>query len=110
MLVRAAYTQEATYWGAPVHNNWGGTDYGQPRVIMVRWHEKTERFLNREGQDQLSNAIVFLPEEIDEFGYLAMGDVSNVAKPEDTDKAFQIQRIEIIPDLRNLNKQIMAYL
>lgn len=109
-IAAAAYTQDATYWGAPVQSGFGGYTFGAPQLLKCRWEDTTERFENQAGEETVSNAIVWTFDRLEDGGYLAKGNQTAVADPTTLDEAYPIQRSDEIPDLRGLNYERKAYL
>lgn len=111
MLVANGYNQQATYWGAPTQDGYGAWHFSAPQSLLVRWENTTEEFVDQQGADRISRAIVWIPETLDPEigGYLYLGD-SAEADPTTLKSAWAIQRVDEIPDLRGLTSETRAYL
>ncbi len=109
MLVRKAYRQDATYWGSPVPDGFGGSTFTAPVAIKCRWEDKAEQFTSITGEIDVSKAIVFVPEPVKVGGYLLLG-TSIVASPLAVTGAEEIRQIMDIPSLRNASREIRAFL
>lgn len=111
MLVSAGYSQQATYWGAPVQDGYGAWHFSAPIQLNVRWENTTEEFVDQSGKERISQAIVWIPDSLDPEigGYLFLG-VSTELDPTTVKKAWAIQRVDEIPDLRGLTSETRAYL
>ena len=101
--------QTATYWGAPVPTGFGGTTFDVPKTLPVRWEEKGEEFIDDDGQERLSRAVVFLEDDVQVGGYLLLG-TSIVVDPTTVDGAEPIQRFSKMPDIRAANYLRKAWL
>ena len=93
--------QTATYWAAGSRDINGKIIYADPVTIDVRWEDKRELFRSAtSGEQELSRAVVYVREELDDEGYLYLG-VSTGKKPLSLPKAFKIRSKSNIPNLRN---------
>lgn len=104
-----AYKQTATYWGAPVQNGFGGNTFSAPVELACRWENVTERFMDSDGVEGISNAKVWTFDPLDVGGYLFLGS-SVAADPTTVNKAYMIRRCDEIPDLRLLHYERISYL
>lgn len=98
--------QTAVYWTAPVANGWGGLTHNDPIEISCRWEEKTEMISRfgggRKGEELISNAQVFVTQDVVEEGYLFLGDLDDLSSsadndPENIDNAYKIIKFEKTP-------------
>lgn len=106
----AAYNQTATYWPAPTETGYGGIEFSNPRLIMVRWEDDVMQITDKTGSLTTSQAVVYVLEELGQDGYLCKGDQTATLDPTTLTKAFEIKRVVVIPDLRNLHEEIRVYL
>ena len=108
-MIRRAYRQKATYWGAPRSNGTGGFTFSKPKTLNVRWENKSEQFSGPNGEIAVSDAMVWLKERVDIGGYLALGQFSG-DDPTKIKGAYVVRNIAEIPDLRNVTSEIRAFL
>lgn len=108
MLTRG-YRQTATYWGSPTDNGTGGFSYAAPVQFRVRWEDKQMQFSNQVGELQVSQAVVFVSQEVEVGGYLYLG-TSAAADPHTVEGAYEIKQTMTIPDLRNARSERRAFL
>lgn len=106
----AAYSQTATYWGSPTQSGFGGMTFANPVVVACRWEDSIEEFLDKDGVERHSKAIVWTFDRLEEGGYLARGSHSTVTDPTTLKNAYEIMRSDEIPDLRGLNYERRSYL
>lgn len=111
MLIKniRTFKQTATYWAAPVQNGFGGYSFSAPVQFLVRWEERREQFINLQGKEEHSKAVVFVPQPVDEGGYLFLGE-SDAPDPTEVSGAYYIQGIRRTPDLRGLGESIRVFL
>lgn len=104
--------QTITYWAPAALNDWGQKGFSAPKKILGRWTEGRETITRSGGEEYISKAVVFVSQDVEQNGYLALGDFfSNaVANPTLVDAAYEIQAYRATPDLRNLEQERKAYL
>lgn len=101
--------QDITYWAPLGENDEGGTAYSTPVTFQGRWEDRAQEFNTNTGETQVSNAVVFVPQEVMIDGYLYRG-VSVDASPHNVLGAFPIRNIRRTPDLRSLEENVVAVL
>lgn len=102
-------TQTATYWATPVADGYGGHTFTAPASITVRWEERTERFVNPQGEPEYSKAVVILGQDVTVGGFLYLG-TSTEAHPSDVSGAYRIRAFEKVPNVNGTAYQRTAYL
>ena len=104
-FIRRACVQTAVYWGTPVADGYGGTTFAAPVEIYCRWTENREIIQNSLGEQEISNAQVIVLQDVDEQGYLYLGELddlsSNPSDPKAEDDTFEIKKFDKIPELRS---------
>ncbi len=104
--------ETAVYWGDPSNDGQGGLTFGSqyPREIKCRWEDRIEVISmqggGRKSEEFVSKAMVMVLEDVDEQGYLFLGDLDDLnssqeENPKDVDKAYRIQRFDKIPAVRH---------
>ncbi len=101
-------TQTAVYWSPSSVDGWGVQTFADPVEVSVRWVEKTEMFIGGNGKEQISSAVVLLDQDVEEEGYLFLGDLDDLdsgqeADPMTANTAFQIRAVKKVPDFRGSN-------
>lgn len=100
-------TQTAVYWPSPVEDGYGGQTYGTPEEIKCRWESATNlvrsKRLGDNAQEIVCNAEVYVLEDLDEQGWLYLGELddldSNPDNPMEVSGAREIQKFEKLPTL-----------
>ena len=96
--------QMALYWDTPTPSGWGGDTWDDPVEINCRWEQKHEIFINAEGDEVRSQAVVYLDQDVDLGGYLMLGDLDDISSstesPDDVDSAFEIRAFAKIPNIK----------
>ena len=93
-------------------------NYGQPVVadpveIDVRWEDVSEEFLDRNGTVQLSRARVYVDRDVEVGGILMLGELTDITdenNPKENDNAWEIRRVEKLPNLKNTEYLRTCYL
>ncbi len=73
-MLQDKLNQVATYWPPGVPDPFGGTSWGKPRLLKVRWQAHQKLIRNREGKEVVSEAIVYTTEELDLDGRICLGE------------------------------------
>lgn len=112
MQVSRRLKQTLTYWAKADVDN---TDlYGKPGSVApvqlkCRWEDHIEQVRSKSGEEFTSKTRVFLTDDVDIDGYVALG-VHTEADPSVIDGAYEIQNIGKIPDLRGIQSLVVIYL
>ena len=112
--------QTAVYWAPESEESAGDDfdDFGLPQVtigveISVRWEDRTEEFIDAEGMRQLSNAIVYVDQDVIIGGILMLGeltDITDAVNIKENDGAWEIRRFDKLPIIRATEFLRTAYL
>lgn len=100
-----ARRQDATWWSVSP-DGFGGDAFSAPKLIKVRWEIRAETFIGSiDRKELISDAVVFLGEDVSVGDYLALGDFTNpaVANPTTLPEAFKIQKYDEFTDLRSVS-------
>lgn len=106
----ANYRQKATYWGVPIQGGFGNLSFATPVVILCRWEDVSETYLDKTGLEQISNAVVWAYSRLEDGGYITKGEHLDVSDPTTLSSAYTIKRSDEIPDLRGLNYERRIFL
>jgi len=74
MNLKSKLNQDITYWPPGTPDGFGGTDYGTPTLLQGRWEGQNELFVDAEGNEVRSQAIIYLDQDVKLSGYLAKGE------------------------------------
>ena len=81
--------------------------------ILVRWDDKVEEFLDFEGERKLSNAVVYVGQDMSLGGILMLGtlaDITDSVNIKENAGAWEIRRFDKIPNLKASEFLRIAYL
>ena len=110
MNLKRLMTQTATYWGPGTDDGLGGVTFPSPFLIDVRWQEKAELFRDSQGNQVVSNAVVYPPEPLAVGGYLALGNSTGEPDPRNVGGAYEVRNVAFSPSLDGsikLNKAML---
>ena len=95
--------QAATYWPPGEPDGFGGTGFGDPETVRVRWQDKAELFIDSEAREVASSAVVYPEKPLEVGGYLVLGE-SAETDPQSVGDAKEIRQSGNSPNLRQTEK------
>ena len=114
--------QTAVYW-PPGSEASGGSDfddYGKPLYgaaveISCRWEDVSVEYIDAQGTNRTSNAIVYTSIDVKPRGVLLLAALASLAgsqltDPKSNDGAWEIRRFDKLPTLRATKNLRTAYL
>lgn len=75
----------AVYWGSPTHDGDGSRSFAAPKEIRCRWDRSQQLFVDGQGQERRSNAVVYLPQAVDLDAYLYLGRLDDLTTAQRAD-------------------------
>lgn len=108
-LNRDILIDTAVYWGNPTLQASGYFSYDSPVEISCRWVEKKEAFIDNEGKEAVSRAVVYVGQDLDDHGMLFHGTLDDLTAAEESDprkvsNAHEIKTFMKIPELDMTDK------
>lgn len=105
-----AYTlgmnQTATYWAPGEPDGVGGRSFLAPVTILCRWQDTAKLYRTAQGEERVSEAIVYPDRELVVGGFLALGDFTTdidsdgQLHPDDAEgNAKEIRALGVSPDI-----------
>lgn len=94
------YTDDITYWGAPVPDGEGGQTFTAPVALKGRWEDRNDEFTTPTGERAVSRATVFLQNDVVTGGYLMKGTSVNTV-PTAEPNAQEIRAFIKVPAIRH---------
>lgn len=95
--------QDAVYWPISSVDNYGQPVLGTPVQIRCRWEDRNEEFVDVNGTQLLSSAVVYVDRDVVPGGVLMLGtlaDITDADNPKENDNAYEIRRFDNLPDIR----------
>lgn len=90
--------QTATYWSTPTPDGYGGYSFSTPTSVSCRWENREEIFINSQGVEERSQAVVYLEQDVVEGGYLYLG-TSAQGNPKDQAGVWKIKAVKKSPNI-----------
>ena len=109
-IIERMCVETAVYWGNPVADGFGGIVYDEAKEIKCRWENKRDLITGTEadepGEELISDAQVYVLEDLQELGYLFLGTLSDLDSdteehPETISTAYQIKKFEKTPAFKS---------
>ena len=94
------HPQDITHWPTLTKDGLGGFTFAAPVLLKGRWEDKQELFRDKNGEEVLSEAWVYLETDIVIGDYIAENDQTGTPDPTTLQDAHQVRQFIKIPDLR----------
>jgi len=101
---------DATHWVVTGSDGYGGFLYATPVKFKTRWEDKSVLFLSVSGEEETSNAVVYVPSAVAVGDFLGLGDLTATADPGSIAGPFRVRGYNRSTDLRGLNSIMKAFL
>ena len=93
--------QVAVYWAPGSYEAFGQPSMASPVEISCRWEDVNEQFLDGDGQEQLSNARVYVDRTVELGGMLWLGALGDApSNPKLDPSAWEIRKYESLPNFK----------
>ena len=93
--MKVARPQTAVYWAPYLSDGFGNVTFADPVEIAVRWENKIELFIDNQGKEQKSAAVVYPVSAVLLEGYLYLGTLLALSSAEENDPKSIITAKEI---------------
>lgn len=103
-------TQEATYWEKTGVDGYNEPTFAAPRRIPCRWEDRVEKIQSDEGVEVISRSRIFVAEDLQHGGYLALGDLTDFPDPRNYPGARRMLGWRKTPSLDGTAFERRAYL
>ena len=81
-----------TYWAAASNDGFGGITHSSPTQILGRWQDEVDTYQDADGEEFISQAVIYTTQELQENGWLFQG-TSAEGNPQNQDGAYRIRRL-----------------
>lgn len=108
-VLRQLLKATATYWANAGFDEHTDPTFSDPVTMRARFEAKTELFIDRNGEQAHSRAIVYTDTAVATGGYLYHG-TSIETNPETVTGADQIRCVEEVPDIKHRVSLYKVYL
>jgi hypothetical protein len=97
--------QDCVYWGNPAPDGYGGNTFDDYVAIKCRWEDRTTKFIDANGEESISKAVVYLPQDVELGGWLFLGELSDISSanqdaPQNISGAHEIRAFNKIPNIK----------
>lgn len=102
-IIRKMRRQKAVYWGSPQPDGYGGTVVAMPVEIDCRWEDVQELIKTANGEEAMSKSQVYVDRDLDEGGYLWLGELDDLPQDPSNPKANgadEIMKFGKLPTLK----------
>ena len=131
-LIKRMRKQVGAYWSVSGFDRHGREEYAQAEGLRLRWEDKAQQFIDANNETVVSNSIVYVDRELKVGDVLILLDISDAGditglteqqimdalrdsltdkdNPSKNEGSYPIRQFHKLPDLRNKNTLLTAYL
>lgn len=114
-LISRMRRQKAVLWaqGSQKPDDYGNPTTGNAVEIACRWEEKSEKFINFNGEEEVSKSVVYVDRELKKGDLLRFGPLSSVTNPanaRNNDGVWEVKGFASVPNLKCTENLLTAYL
>lgn len=94
--------QVGTYWPPAFNDGFGRLQFSAPVAVHCRWEDKAVKFVTAQGQEAVSDAVVYVDRKVAIGGWLCLGDktvTGTNADPRSVAGAREIRQVHSSPSL-----------
>lgn len=107
-MLSDTYKQQMTYWAASGNDGFGGKAFSAPVLLMCRYELRQDIARNAVGEEVVARSRAWVPSDVVEGGYLALGDQTASADPTVVSGAEEIVAFIKIPDIKSMGYERRA--
>jgi len=112
-LITRMKKQTCVHWPRTGVDNRGRSEYDTPVELDCRWADKTEKFMDVQGEERISNAVVYVA-GVNVGDVLYLGTLTDSGldsnDPLKNDGAWKVERVDAIPNLKATETLYKVYL
>lgn len=96
---------DIVYWGTPSPDGFGGATFADYVDLKGRWEDRNDLFIDTEGKESMTKAVVYVTQDMDLGGWLFKGlttDISSADQdaPQDVDNAYEIRGFKKVSNMK----------
>ena len=110
MNIYASLRETITHWPVTGTDDYGSYTYGTPTTQRARWEETQTKFINAEGEEVVSRAVITLSRAVATLDFIAPGDLTHEATPTRALGAYQVRGYSRTSNLRNSQNLMQAFI
>ncbi|MGM0409193.1 MAG: hypothetical protein ACQEQF_00405 [Bacillota bacterium] len=88
--------QKLTYWGTSGFDKFSNPNIKSPVILNCRWEDKKELYKDAEGNEKVSEAVIFVNQILSAEEYIQEGEHSGT----DISNAYEIKKVDKIPSIK----------
>jgi len=77
--------QTAVYWDSPSYDGYSKKTFADPVEISIRWEDKQELFMDSQGKEKLSQAVIYINQDVVVGAFIYLGTLSELGSSEEGD-------------------------
>ena len=95
--------QKATYWEFLTNDGMGGRTFSTAVEIDCRWEDRAEQLIDADGEEFISQSLVYVDRQTVVGSYLKLGDIagSPPADPTGAADSYPIRKLKNTPNFKN---------
>lgn len=110
MSIGSKLNQKLTYWVITGTDGFGGYTFGTPILVNGRWEEGQQKFISESGEESVSQAIVYLQDDVSVGDWLGEGDLTATLDPSTISGGFRVRGYSRVANLRNTENLRKAFI
>ena len=96
--------QTAVYWAPAASDEYGNSTHETGEEITVRWEDRVDLFVNAQGEDEHSQAVVYGTDLVVVDGYLYLGTLASLTAQQQLDPtivrgAYRVRQSKLSPSV-----------
>jgi len=100
-LIKSMRTQTAVYFAPDGYDGFGELSYSDGVEVPCRWESESQRFIDGQGEEQVSTALVYVDRDLELGGLLWEGELADAPiRPAENKDTFPIRQFTILPKLK----------
>lgn len=101
--------QKAVLWAVSGATADGGRTFSDAAEIDVRWEDRSELFIDENGQERQSSAVVWTGQDVTRGSYLYLGTLASLSSSEEADPQVVAEAHEVRQTAKVPNRRSDAY-
>ena len=110
MSIRSKLFQKLTYWSVSGTDGFGGYTFNTPVVVNGRWEESQQKFISESGEESVTQAVVYLENDVSVGDWLGEGDLTADSDPTTIAGGFRVRGFSRVANLRNTENLRRAFM
>jgi hypothetical protein len=112
-VAKRTMKQKAIWWAHDGLDDFGKPTYNiAPVEIDCRWEDRTEQFINANGDQEVSRSVLIVDRDISLKDKMKLGELDSTiyADPDDNEDVWEVLQFMKIPDFKGRKRLRQVYL